>query len=102
MDQIINSGNPHIGEKIFGNLDSSTLQHCLHVSKTWRQIAEASFCKQIASRGQLEKVEIVKLLMELENIHLDTKPFEGKNALMLSIMSDNFDVAQCPPGGRWV
>ena len=94
MDQIITSGNPHIGEKIFGNLDSSSLLHCLHVSKTWRQIAEASCCKQMSGRAQLEKVEIVKLLIELENIHLVSKPFDGKNALMLSIMSDNFDIVK--------
>ena len=40
MDKVINIGIPHIGEKIFENMDTQELIKCLHVSKFWKELAE--------------------------------------------------------------
>ena len=40
MEKIINLRIPHIGEKIFGNLETQGLGQCLEVSQTWKILAK--------------------------------------------------------------
>ena len=43
MDQIINDEIPHVAKRIFKKVNIDTLVHCLHVSKTWNNLASSVF-----------------------------------------------------------
>ena len=68
MEKVINLGIPHIGEKIFENIDTPGLLQCRAVSETWKALADNVLLKRYKSNGKIIEAcetgltEIVKIL----------------------------------------
>ena len=67
MEKVINLHIPHVGEKIFDNIDTDDLIMWLKVSNTWKILAENVLLKRwkgkMIEACRCEKFEIVKLLL---------------------------------------
>ena len=84
MENIINLGIPHIGEKIFRSIDTPGLIKCLEVSQTWFDLAGNVFLKRtrvkMLEACQSGETKVVQLLLEhcnSEENGLNTKDEEG-------------------------
>ena len=68
MDNVVNLGIPHVGEKIFRGINDRGLIQCMLVSETWKVLARNVLLKR--SKGKILKAcrrgetTIVKLLLD--------------------------------------
>ena len=100
MDQIINLGIPHIGEKIFESIDTKSLVRFLSVSNAWKELAGNVLFKR--HRGQIlvackkEPSEVVKILIERsETEELNVKQqLDCLTPFMIACEFDRHDVVK--------
>ena len=110
MENVINLGIPHVGEKIFENIHTEGLLKCLTVSKTWETLIENVLAKrwqgkifEAAEQGHAKLVELLlKRSTDLENELNDKKgigkaPFavacqNGHREAVELLLSASFDV----------
>ena len=68
MDRVLNSGIPHVGERIFKLLDLSDLVRCFAVSKYWKSLSENELSARrkvpFIEASKLGIAEVVQLLLE--------------------------------------
>ena len=66
LNEVINLGIPHVGEKIFRSIDTPGLINCLEVSETWKVLAENVLIKRWKGKMfeacKSNETKIVKLL----------------------------------------
>ena len=75
VDKIINSGIPHVAERIFNSLSVNDLKHCQKVSKTWMVLSEKILTEKILFqwKGKLLEAckkgekDVVRILLENED-----------------------------------
>ena len=97
MEKVINLGIPHIGEKIFENIDTPGLIECALVSETWETLAHNVLLKRTARtvNGRTAFMtaciyghkNVVKLFLDHsvdKNIDLNAKDSNGLTAFMLT------------------
>ena len=96
MEKVINLGIPHIGEKIFKNIDTPGLIECALVSETWETLAHNVLLKRW--KGRLIQacasghVVIVRLLLDNlypDCLELNARTVNGRTAFMDTKMLSN-------------
>ena len=58
MEEVVNLGIPHVGEKIFESLETSELIKCLDVSRSWKVLAENVLIKRW--KGERKKSKMLE------------------------------------------
>ena len=101
LNEVINLGIPHIGEKIFRSIDTPGLKSFLEVSETWKVLAENVLTKRW--KGKMFKAcktgetKVVQLLLERcnsEESGLNIKDEDGGTAFMIACYNGRKDVIQ--------
>ena len=100
LDAIINLDIPHIGEKIFENLETDDLIQCLKVSSTWKILAEkillARWEGKLLEACREGKTEIVEILLEkIEDAdEVTAVDVKGKTALIMACEHGHTDLVK--------
>ena len=90
INEVINLTVPHVGEQIFGGLETDDLIHCLKVSNIWRDLAEKTLLSkwtgkllEACRKGKIEVIDILLDNLE-ETDELKAKDGVGKTAFHLA------------------
>ena len=101
LNEVINLGIPHIGEKIFRSIDTPGLKSFLEVSETWKVLAENVLVKRwksvIIEASKSGETKVVQLLLERcnsEESGLNTKDQKGWNVVMDACYNGHKDVVK--------
>ena len=84
MDKVLNSGIPHVGERIFKLLDNIDLVRCIAVSKYWKRLSENELMERrkfpFIEASKLGIIEALQILLEQPECQFITYPrwFAGR------------------------
>ena len=101
MDKVINLGIPHVGERIFKNINTKDLVKCVEVSETWNVLAGNVLVKRWKGKMfeacKSGKTQIVQLLLERctsEESGLNIKDELGYTPFMWTCRNGHKDVVK--------